>query len=424
MAQDILFYIDTLDHLEKTYSDLFSELKKETTYNPYCFSNSYYEIFKKIVLSLLIGEEVILLDTDFSNEEVNKLLGNSILITNASKSISPLLKLDYDCFNKLIYQHKNTWKITLFTSGTTGLPKKVSHSLDSITRFIKKNIRHTNDIWGFAYNPTHMAGLQVFFQALLNMNTMVRLFGLKRDVILSCIQEYNITNISATPTFYRLLLPSDRVCNSISRITSGGEKFDEYTLNQLATMFPKAKITNIYASTEAGSLFASSDNNFTINEALIDLVKVDSGQLFLHRSLMGKLEGITFDGDWYDTGDLVDVIEDYPLTLRFISRKNDIINVGGYKVNPSEVEDAIRKMKGIKDVFVYGKKNSLLGNIVCCDVVIENDDITEPKLREYLKTLLQEFKIPRIVKFVDDLQKTRTGKISRGKGENNINIHD
>lgn len=90
--------------------------------------------------------------------------------------------------------------MTLFTSGTTGLPKSVSHSFASITRQVKKSERHINDIWGFAFNPTHMAGLQVFFQALLNKNSIIRLFGLDTKEI---IRE--IKNI-ISQTFRRLRL--------------------------------------------------------------------------------------------------------------------------------------------------------------------------------------------------------------------------
>jgi acyl-coenzyme A synthetase/AMP-(fatty) acid ligase len=79
------------------------------------------------------------------------------------------------------------------------------------------------------YNPTHMAGIQVFFEALLNPNTMVRLFGLAKDDVFRAITKYNITHISATPTFYRLLLLANKVFMNVNRITSGGEKFDTKT---------------------------------------------------------------------------------------------------------------------------------------------------------------------------------------------------
>lgn len=409
---DDLFYLDTKDKYSITYQQLVDELKAETYYYPYCKSNSYYTVFKTIILSLLVDEEIVLLDADFTAEEVYKLLGDCSKLNN-NIPIEVCRSLTPDTLIEQLEQPKKKWRITLFTSGTTGLPKKVSHTFESITRFVKKSPKHFSDVWGFAYNPTHMAGLQVFFQGLLNRNLIVRLFGLDRKSILQNIQKYSITNISATPTFYRLLLPADTICMSVHRITSGGEKFDEHTLSQLKQMFPDAKFTNVYASTEAGTLFASKGNDFVIKPEIQDKVKVTENELYIHKSLLGESENLKFSGDWYATGDLIEIVSENPLTFHFVSRKNEMINVGGYKVNPTEVEEAIRMCSGVQDVFVYAKANRILGNVVCCDIVRLNEEVTELAIREFLRTKLQEFKIPRIMKFVDKIQTTRTGKISR-----------
>ena len=90
-----------------------------------------------------------------------------------------------------------------------------------------------------------------------------------------------------------------------------------------------------------------------------------------------------------------------------------MINVGGYKVNPNELEGCIRECQGVMDVYVYAKDSKILGKIICCDVVREDENITEKMIREQLRQKLQEFKIPRIFKFVEQLNVTRTGKISR-----------
>jgi len=411
-----LFYIDELTKEKMTYNKLISSLKKVKTYNPYCKSESYTNIFVRIVLSMLLGKEIILLDSDFSKEEIKNLTGKNTDFKNFDQPITENLEnLTLQSLQEHLFLYQDTWKITLFTSGTTGIPKKISHTLSSISRFVKKSERHTNDIWGFAYNPTHMAGLQVFFQALLNGNPIIRLFGMKRENILKNIQQHKVTHISATPTFYRLLLPADHICNSVQRLTSGGEKFDLHTSGLLHHMFPRAKYTNIYASTEAGTLFASKGDIFNIKPGMKNLFKLIDNELYLHRSLMGISESIQLNGDWYATGDLIKVISENPFTFKFISRKNEMINVGGYKVNPNEVEEAIRTYPDVQDVFIYGKKNRLLGNIICGEVVCRNPEIKETVLRNYLATKLQEYKIPRIITFVDKLQTTRTGKISRIK---------
>ena len=408
-----IFYKDTIEGLEVTYDKLISDLSTETTYNPFCKNNSYYLVFKKILFSLLIGREVILLDSDYSDEEISKLLGRDACKMFDKEEVKPILETQFSDLIQRILSNKNSWKITLFTSGTTGLPKKVSHTFDSISRFVKQDEKRFNNIWGFAYNPTHMAGLQVFFQAFLNQNSIIRLFGVDKMTALELIDQYQITNISATPTFYRLLLPADHICESVRVMTSGGEKFDSNTLNSLQQMFPNSRIRNVYASTEAGSLFSAKGSLFTLKSEMSHLVKVVDHELYLHRSLMGESSSFQMIDDWYATGDLIDVQSEDPFTFKFISRKNEMINTGGYKVNPTDVEEAIRLCDGVRDVFVYGKKNSLLGNVICCEVVKSKDSLTEKQIRYFLKDKLQEFKIPRLVKFVESLTTTRTGKLSR-----------
>ena len=200
-----IFYSDIRTGREISYCQLVEDIQKYASYSPYCKSGDYYEVFLKIITSLILGKEVILLDADFSDAEVEKLVGNVDIY--ATESVTTDSIITEENFLELLTAKTETWKITLFTSGTTGLPKKVSHSFNSIARQAKRSERHANDVWGFAYNPTHMAGLQVFFQTLLNQNTIVRLFGLDSKEIISEINKNQITHISATPTFYRLLLP-------------------------------------------------------------------------------------------------------------------------------------------------------------------------------------------------------------------------
>lgn len=408
---DKIFYSDLYAKRTISYNQLFDDLTQSTTYSPFCKSGDFYEVFKSIVLSLMLGKEIILLDSDFTDFELDKLLGEVDI--KASEKIQFADTISEENFFTKLYANTDSWLITLFTSGTTGLPKRVSHNFASISRQVKQSERHSEDIWGFAYNPTHMAGLQVFFQALVNRNSLIRLFGLDQKEIMSEIQQKGITHISATPTFYRLLLPFISICDSVKSLTSGGEKFDEHTLNQLMALFPNAKFTNVYASTEAGTLIASRGNEFVIKEEMRDKVWVKDGELLIHKSLLGKSASINMDGNWYHTGDLIEIVKEDPLTFHFISRKNEMINVGGYKVNPTEVEDCLRECEGVLDAKVYSKTNKIIGNIILCDVVRVDDDVTEKSIREKLQHKLQEFKIPRIIKFVEHLSVTRTGKISR-----------
>ena len=299
----------------------------------------------------------------------------------------------------------------MYSSGSTGIPKKVKHSFKSITRFVKISERNAKSVWGFAFNPSHMAGVQVFFQALLNGNTIIRLFDLPANDIKRSIKENKITHISATPTFYSMLLPCDDSFPSVLRVTSGGEKYNSKTTSQLSLLFPNAKLTNVYATTETGTLLASENDIFRIKPEYEHLIRIENNELIINNVLMGNSD-FSFD-EWYRTGDIIEVVANVPLKFRFVSRKSEVINTGGYKVNPLEVEEAIMEIPNIKNVRVYSRPNSILGNIVCCDVVCDNDLIDELWIRTFLQKRIQEFKIPRFIRFVEKIAVSRTGKTKR-----------
>ena len=153
-------------------------------------------------------------------------------------------------------------EITIFTSGTTGQPKKVVHTVDTLTRSVRLGDKYKGQVWAYAYNPTHMAGLQVFFQAFENQNTLINVFNKQRADVYELIGKYQITHVSATPTFYRLLLPFEHAYESVIRVTLGGEKSEQHLYDSIMKIFPTAKINNVYASTEAGSLFAAKGDCF------------------------------------------------------------------------------------------------------------------------------------------------------------------
>ena len=409
MSESEIFFLDSEKSV--SYKTLLADLNSAKSFSLYLKTDSIYDCFLQILIATLSEKEIVLLDSDFTESEIESLTN----LQNGEYSEMKIARSydDLKSVDELVLRLDNikNAKITFFTSGTTGRPKKVSHTLQSITRFTKRKSQHSLDIWGFAYNPTHIAGVQVFFQALLNKNKIVRLFGLSIDEIFGVIEKEKITHISATPTFYRMLIWQNVSFDFVKRITSGGEKFDKKTSTLLAKIFPNAKITNVYASTEVGTLFASQDDVFVVKNEVKNLVKIVDNELLLHESLLGQTADLSLMGQWYRSGDLVEVVAENPLSIKFISRQGEMINVGGYKVNPSEVEDAILSLTSVSQVRVFGKKNSVLGNVICAEVVAKSLD--EKSIRDYLKTRLQEFKIPRIIKFVEDIKLTRTGKTSR-----------
>lgn len=170
----------------------------------------------------------------------------------------------------------------------------------------------------------------------------------------------------------------------------------------------------MYASTEAGSLFAAKGDAFQLPEKLRNKFKIVDDELLIHRSLLGQSDNFRFEDDYYHSGDLIEWVDEEKGLFRFKSRKNELINVGGYKVNPEETERAILNIEGVLQALVYGKANSILGNVLCAEVKIEEgSELTELGIRNILKEQLQDFKIPRRIKFVNTFSLTRTGKIKR-----------
>ena len=392
-----------------TYDDLLKAISGSGIYYPLYRTKELFPYFANLVKALAAGMPLTLVDSDINASEIEGVNESDI---NVECSFTPKSYQSMDEVVAALQQSKS--EITIFTSGTTGQPKKVVHSIATLTRSVRIGDRYKGQIWSYAYNPTHMAGLQVFFQAFENQNTLVNVFGKTREVVYQQIADRQITHISATPTFYRLLLPFEKSYDSVIRVTLGGEKSDQHLYDAIRQIFPNAKINNVYASTEAGSLFAAKGDCFQIPVAIRDMFKVVDDELLIHKSLLGSSESFKFTDDFYHSGDLIEWVDKESGLFRFKSRKNELINVGGYKVNPGEVEDAIMAMNGVRQALVYGKANSILGNVLCADVQLEEGfTLTELDIKKQLASQLQDFKIPRRIKFVEEMSLTRTGKLKR-----------
>lgn len=392
-----------------TYDDLLTSLNEGSVYYPYYKTSDVYSFFVNLIKAIACGQPLVLLDSDINPSEIDGLDESKV---NVAKSVVPLSFQSIDEVVEAVQNSKS--EITIFTSGTTGQPKKVVHSIATLTRSVRVGNRYKGQIWAFAYNPTHMAGLQVFFQAFENQNMFVNVFNQPREYVYQQIREKGITHISATPTFYRLLLPYEQAYESVIRVTLGGEKSDQHLYDSIMKIFPNAKINNVYASTEAGSLFAAKGDCFQVPVAIKDKFRVVEDELLIHKSLLGSSDSFKFTDDYYHSGDLIEWVDEAHGLFRFKSRKNELINVGGYKVNPGEVEVAIQDIEGVRQAMVYGKANSILGNVLCADVVLEPGfTLTELDIKKVLNSQLQDFKVPRRIKFVEEISLTRTGKMKR-----------
>ncbi len=353
-------------------------------------------------------------------------------VKTAAGSVCSELTAKLDLCSSIL-QSKST--IRLSTSGTTGTPNSVFHTIKTLTRGIRTGRHHGNDVWALAYPISHLSGIQVLFQALCNQNTMVQLYGLPTEAAHLAIERYGLTHLSCTPTFLKLLASGAHSHPTVRRLTTGGECYEKSMTKMVSRLFPNAKHRNIYALTEVGNLLIANGEEFSIPAELRSLVKIMNGSLAVHQSLMANVfkphesrdENESFqanrssheiDSEWYVTGDIVEVISDAPLTFKFLARHDDVINVGGYKVFPQQVEDKLVAFPAIQQAAVFGKKNSVTGQFVVCKVVVEPGyDFDPVTIRQQIAEYLPRYAVPRIFTVVDSLPITSTGKLFRRDDE-------
>lgn len=385
----------------------------------------------EVARALVSGDSLLLLDADFRADEIGGLGIPSAAINQQGSERSQNFSAN-DLRRGAAGE--STARIGLFTSGSSGLPKLVWHSVSSLARGVRVSPRHAEAVWGLAYSPTHIAGIQVYLQALANNCRLVDLYERSQAEILTTIEQEEITHLSATPSFYRLLVSDGGSLKKIRSVTLGGEPVDARLIERLRLFFPNARFHNVYASTEAGTLLIAQGDQFEISATLAGQLVIREGTLHVHRSLLGEFSTSTAnsmpgestpaierqsaektaeDPEWYDTGDVVEILNECPLRFRIVARQRDWVNVGGIKVNPHEVESVLEEFPGIRRARVFGRANSITGNILAAELQCRGIAPTEAAVREHAAARLQPFKVPRLIHFVDSFGQTRTGKLAR-----------
>jgi acyl-CoA synthetase (AMP-forming)/AMP-acid ligase II len=321
-------------------------------------------------------------------------------------------------------------RLIIPTSGTTGTPKLVSHTRATLTRTIKPGEAEAIRCWGLLYELGRFAGLQVFLQALAARATLVFTDNLPDlEARLELLAARGCNALSATPTLWRKILisPAGRRL-PLRQITLGGEIADDLVLTALARAFPQARVTHIYASTEAGVGFSVKDGRAGFPASYLTEppggveLKVDAtGRLWLRPPLRGQEfvggGGVADAEGWIDSGDLV---ERRGERYYFLGRANGAINVGGDKVFPEEVERVILELPEIALARVTGRRNPITGALVEA-VVVPRDPAGATtgsvalarRVREHCAARLPRFKVPAVVQVVTDLTTEGTGKLVR-----------
>ena len=346
--------------------------------------------------------------TDLKNDESNYNIEGYCYFFNLLKSFVKNTKFsEVDEIINFLYSEEKKIIFSISTSGTTKDPKKIDVKLKNCIRYVKSNKSDEKKIWGMGYPVGSFASTQVFFQAFMNKESIVYLFGNDFKKISNNIAKHNVTNLSCTPTFLSMiLLHTSQKNNVLNKITTGGEKTNKGLISSYKEKFTNAEYINIYATTETGSLLYSNSDLFSIPEKYNKLIIIKEGTLRVHKDLLNSSSKMEINDDWYDTKDKVEFISENK--FKFISRVNGYLNTGGYRIYPSEIEDLILKIKKVKDVHVYGKENSVLGTIICADIICT--DLNAKKIKSELLKITQKQKVPQIIRIVKEFEYLTNGK--------------
>jgi len=332
----------------------------------------------------------------------------------------------------VVRDQRTEW--VMLTSGTSGAPKMVLHSVASLTGAIKQSAEQAAPIvWGTFYDIRRFGGLQILLRSLLCDGALV-LSDANESIgaYLTRAGARGVTHVSGTPSQWRnaLAYPSS---HSISPrcVRLSGEIADQAILDGLRARYPQAAIVHAYASTEAGVAFEVDDAREGFPADMIGRsgeveIKVSDGSLRIRSSrtasrYLGRDAPALQDADGFvDTGDLVERRGD---RCYFVGRRDGIINVGGLKVHPEEVEAVINRHPQVRASLVRSRKNLITGAIVIADVVLRTAaadanacDRSDEVKREILaacRQALANYKVPAAIRFVAALDVAATGKSLR-----------
>jgi len=328
--------------------------------------------------------------------------------------------------------HQTEW--ILLTSGTTGRPKMVVHTLSSLTGAIEGSVTPESPVvWSTFYDIRRYGGLQIFLRALLtNAALVLPSAGESTADFLARAGARGVTHISGTPSHWRRALMSPSASSIAPRyVRLSGEIADQPILDHLGSFYPDALVAHAFASSEAGVAFEVRDGLAGFPASLIGQpsgdvqLKVTEGSLRIRSSRIAS-RYVGHDGrpiqdaeGFVDTGDVVELRGD---RYCFVGRRDGVINVGGMKVHPEEVEAVINRHPLVRMSLVRARKNPITGGLVVADVVPKAEqDFTseqagtlEAEILQLCRHALPRHKVPAAIRLVSALAVGASGKLIRG----------
>lgn len=320
------------------------------------------------------------------------------------------------------FREKNRAGLVLFSSGSTGKAKGMLHDLDTLMASYAPGKAKGLRVLAFM-GLDHIGGIDIFLRGIASGSCLVIPGERSPEAICRLIEEAEVDVLPATPSFLNLMLLSDarggRDLSSLKIIGFGAERMPEAVLRRLREVFPNVRFQQKFGTSETNAVRTVSKEEdplwMRIDEAGVESKIVD-GELWLKTPsrIIGYLNGgsdrLTADG-WYRTGDLAE--EDGHGFFRVVGRRESMINVGGEKVVPGDVEAAIGEVPGVADCRVFGVENPLMGQVVGAEIVApgkgDEKEIVRA-VRKHCRQKLAPFKVPVRIEVVDSIAVTERFK--------------
>ena len=422
---------------------LAQRLKDSRVGNIACYLPDSVDLVLLMLAASVNGTPLAVFNRDYSHDQVAALLTEleiELLFTDA------VLSVQIPCAQRELHKTHRAEEpdltnakdfpgidsqLLIFTSGTTQKPRCVKYLWSDLLAQVGTHKAVDGERWLLAYKLNHFAGVQMLAHILCSQSTLVLAKSTRVADAVAAMTSLAVTHVSSTPTFWRFalaLLAGAAQLPRLRQITLGSEPVSSDLLAQLASLFPDARIVHIYALTEAGSCISVSDGKPGLP---LDILQRPADAAVQFRIVEGELhvrtqhgmrgyrnstdiEPRTKDG-WLATGDLVKIDNE---RILFMGRESEVINVGGVKVHPLEVENVVSAVPGVKLARVYGRDNPVVGQIVAVDLTINegcDPQVVEDSVREACR-ILPRHSMPRSVTIVDTID-TNNFKLSRRGSE-------
>jgi acyl-coenzyme A synthetase/AMP-(fatty) acid ligase len=328
--------------------------------------------------------------------------------------------------------HLTEW--VLLTSGTTGAPKLVLHTLASLTSVLaRRPPARGSALWSTFYDIRRYGGLQIFLRALHTGSLVLSARHEPVADFLARAQGAGVTHISGTPSHWRGALMSGAAGTLRPRyVRLSGEIADQGILDGLRAAYPQARIAHAFASTEAGVAFEVDDGLAGFPASLVGAAGADIELRVVDDTLRIRSPGnatrylgegaaaLKGSDGFVDTGDRVNLREG---RYHFAGRAGGVINVGGLKVHPEEVEAVINAHPWVRMSLARARRNPITGAVVAADVVLAEaaaGAAARPSAEELTRELLERcrralpaHKVPTAIRFVPALEVSASGKLVR-----------